>query len=82
MLLTWSAGALAGLWCHDGLYGLLGWCLGIHGQPWGEWAPLFCVVATKNAADVSVVFGVAVLFAGEKILAEGGDLRRCLLDEV
>ena len=31
---------------------------------------------------MSIVFGVAILFAGEEILTEGGDLRRCLLDEI
>lgn len=64
---------------EDGL--LLRGGLGIRGKPGREGAALFRVVAAEDAADVRVVFGVAVGFAGKRG-PERRDLRRCLGEEV
>jgi hypothetical protein len=42
-------------------------------KPGWEWSPFLGVVAPQHAADVGVVFGIAVVFRGEEILLEGGD---------
>lgn len=55
---------------------------GIGGQPVGKGAALFGVVVAQDAADVGVVFGVAIGLAGEEGGAEVGDLGGCLCDEV
>ena len=43
-------------------------------QPWRCGTTLFGVVVAEDAADVSIVFGVAVGFGGEECGADGGDL--------
>lgn len=56
--------------------------LGVGRQPGGPRAALVRVVVSQDAADVRVVFGVAVGFGGEQRRAQGGDLRRCLGEDV
>lgn len=66
----------------DGLRHLRRRSPGVWGQPVGKGAALFGVVVAQDAADVGVVFGVAIGLAGEEGGAEVGDLGGCLCDEV
>ena len=63
LLLALGTEALTGLWRHRGLDGLLSWGLRVGWQPGRKWASFFNVVATEDAAYMSIVFGVAILFA-------------------
>lgn len=63
LLLPLGTEALTGLWRHRGLNGLLSWGLRVGWQPCGKGASFFDVVAAEDAAYMSIVFGVAILFA-------------------
>lgn len=50
-----------------------GWSFGVWWKPGGVGAPFFGIICAENAAEVGVVFGVAIVFRGEEILFDRGN---------
>jgi hypothetical protein len=77
---SWTAALYLGVQRLGG--GLRRRRLGVRGQPAGEWAALLGVVVAQDAADVGVVFSVAVGLGREQRRAQRRDLRRRLGQEI